>query len=319
MGTKNKNETSFQQQPETKPKSNTALIVVIVALVMIIVLGAGGYLIWRYVAKRFLEKAKFSLSSVEMPVVSSSLPDTSSESAKISAKTETLENLFKYPRCETFETDHNDLEKTTIKMITLDGVRAVYDYYNNLIAVNSWEEGSRGMATDQSGAWTKVEEEDFRADVNVNRENNKTIIKVLIYFESEDMSFSRVKPEMPLKPETPSVSKPSSGSDWKINVKTESGFVIPGSDTRIISESELYHLTPWELKVARNEIYARHGREFVHHDMVCYFAKQSWYRINPNFKESDLSRIENKNVAIILNYEEEIKSPYLRHDSGCHY
>jgi hypothetical protein len=51
--------------------------------------------------------------------------------------------------------------------------------------------------------------------------------------------------------------------------------------------------------------------------MACYFAKQNWYYVNPNFSESDLSGLENKNVATILRYEEKIKSPLLRKDSGC--
>lgn len=102
------------------------------------------------------------------------------------------------------------------------------------------------------------------------------------------------------------------------NTNTAIGdYIIADSDTRLISVSELYSLTPWQLKVARNEIYARHGRAFVHKDLQCYFAKKSWYTTDPNYTETSLSNIENKNVATILNYEQATNSPLLSTDSGC--
>jgi len=94
-------------------------------------------------------------------------------------------------------------------------------------------------------------------------------------------------------------------------------YVIVDSDSRVISTSELVNLTPWQLKVARNEIYARHGRPFVHKDLQCYFATKSWYHGNPNYSDSLLTAIDNKNVATILAYEESINSPILQKDSGC--
>jgi hypothetical protein len=94
-------------------------------------------------------------------------------------------------------------------------------------------------------------------------------------------------------------------------------YVINDSASRVIQEVELVNLTPWQLKVARNEIYARHGRPFVHKDLQCYFATKSWYSIDPNFSESSLSTIENRNVAIIQAYEEKIGSPMASQDTGC--
>jgi len=94
-------------------------------------------------------------------------------------------------------------------------------------------------------------------------------------------------------------------------------YVISDSNSRLIDRSELIGLTPWQLKVARNEIYARHGRPFVHKDMQCYFAKKSWYTQVDSFNESMLSAVENKNVATIQAYEREIDSPLASHDSGC--
>ena len=93
--------------------------------------------------------------------------------------------------------------------------------------------------------------------------------------------------------------------------------VLDFSDTRVITENDLISLTPWELKVARNEIYALHGREFVHQDLSCYFDNQAWYQINSGYTDSELSILETTNATFILNYEKEINSPLINKDSGC--
>lgn len=98
---------------------------------------------------------------------------------------------------------------------------------------------------------------------------------------------------------------------------TESGFILDFSNTRKVASGDLTGLTPWELKVARNEIYARHGRPFVHKDLSCYFAQQPWYTINPAFKENQLSALEVANAVFILNFERDSQSPLVDKDSGC--
>lgn len=109
----------------------------------------------------------------------------------------------------------------------------------------------------------------------------------------------------------------STGTTSKNGTMPTNGYIIEDSNTRVISESELTNLTPWQLKVARNEIYARHGRPFVHKDLQCYFAKQSWYKQDPNFSESSLSAVEKKNVETIKAYEIKTNSPLYQKDSGC--
>ena len=55
------------------------------------------------------------------------------------------------------------------------------------------------------------------------------------------------------------------------------GFILPDSDTHLYSTSELEGLSNWELPIARNEIYARHGRTFQNEDLQGYFEAQDWY------------------------------------------
>lgn len=97
----------------------------------------------------------------------------------------------------------------------------------------------------------------------------------------------------------------------------EGTYILDFSDTRAVNRDDLTSLTPQELKIARNEIYARHGRTFVHKDLSCYFAKQPWYSVDSDYSDSNLSDLEVKNAATILNYEKSIASHLVAKDSGC--
>ncbi|MFA2565807.1 TcaA 3rd/4th domain-containing protein [Bacillus wiedmannii] len=76
------------------------------------------------------------------------------------------------------------------------------------------------------------------------------------------------------------------------------GFIFPDSDIRKLTSAELTYLSKEQLKIARNEIYARHGNIFQTKDMQAYFSKQSWYRENPYFSGT-LTNIESYNVELI--------------------
>ena len=86
----------------------------------------------------------------------------------------------------------------------------------------------------------------------------------------------------------------------------ESYYVIPDSDSRYLTVADLVGLTADELRIARNEIYARHGRLFSDAALQAYFDQQPWYRgtIAPgDFTQSMLNDYELKNTALILDYE----------------
>ena len=95
------------------------------------------------------------------------------------------------------------------------------------------------------------------------------------------------------------------------------GEIIPESNIRNVTRADITGLSAWELKVARNELYARHGRPFVHQDLACYFANTSWYRKDQSYTDSRLSALEQRNAVFILNYEKEIGSPVWGVDTGC--
>ena len=58
-----------------------------------------------------------------------------------------------------------------------------------------------------------------------------------------------------------------------------------------------------DLKIMRNEIFARHGFIFQTNDMKTYFQNQNWYTPRHNDVNSMLTDIEKRNIQLIQRYE----------------
>lgn len=83
-------------------------------------------------------------------------------------------------------------------------------------------------------------------------------------------------------------------------------YILPDSAKRKLKKSDLKGLSKEELRIARNEIYARHGRKFDDKKLQKYFDSQSWYEGTvpaSEFPEDVLSSVEKKNVAFIRQFE----------------
>ncbi len=79
------------------------------------------------------------------------------------------------------------------------------------------------------------------------------------------------------------------------------GFLFPNSHTKRILPRELEGLSKQELRVARNEIFARRGRHFKSADLKRHFNRFDWYE--PFTWNPKLNRIEKANVNLIKNTE----------------
>ena len=84
-------------------------------------------------------------------------------------------------------------------------------------------------------------------------------------------------------------------------------FVIPYSSEVELTAADLSGLSKSKLRIARNEIYARHHRKFDSADLQTYFNSKSWYSgtiESSDFVDSTyLSDIEKKNIDLIKKYE----------------
>lgn len=77
----------------------------------------------------------------------------------------------------------------------------------------------------------------------------------------------------------------------------------PQSSTRSLTEKDVENLKNEELRIMRNEIYARHGYSFKLADMREYFDKLDWYMPMAIDITSQLTKVETKNAALIRRYE----------------
>ncbi len=68
---------------------------------------------------------------------------------------------------------------------------------------------------------------------------------------------------------------------------------------RPVRTRELRHLTSWELRVARNEIFARRGFQFEGGPLGPYFESEPWYTPLPGDAASRISSLEWENIARI--------------------
>jgi len=77
-------------------------------------------------------------------------------------------------------------------------------------------------------------------------------------------------------------------------------------ENKLISESMLRGLSLHELRLLRNEVYARHGRVFKTMWIQQYFGGQSWYDAREDFKDEELSGPDKTNVETIVAYENKL-------------
>jgi len=110
-----------------------------------------------------------------------------------------------------------------------------------------------------------------------------------------------VRPQSSAVPSTttaPSINSPEA--------LKEKDYILPYSSTRELTDSDLRNLTKDELRLARNEIYARYGRVFRDEALQKYFDSKSWYknlRKLPLGTEPVLTKLERSNIELIQVYE----------------
>lgn len=83
-------------------------------------------------------------------------------------------------------------------------------------------------------------------------------------------------------------------------------YMLTWSNSRYYTAEELSSLSKWELQVARNEIYARHGVRFGTGPIQDHFLTRSWYHPTVDmsqFNASVLNDYETANINMIQSVE----------------
>ena len=86
-------------------------------------------------------------------------------------------------------------------------------------------------------------------------------------------------------------------------VQRTNDYIVPASASRGLRQADILHLTAGELRLARNEIFARHGYIFDSEDLQQYFQQQEWYTPDPNY-DGSLSEVEKNNAEWLLGMED---------------
>ena len=109
--------------------------------------------------------------------------------------------------------------------------------------------------------------------------------------------------ETPAEEETPSEEEQPAEEETPVeDAYVDSQWIFPDSNERLLTDADIAGLSSWELKVARNEIYARHGRRFNSAELQNHFNSCDWYNgtVAPgDFTDSMLSATELANVQFL--------------------
>lgn len=91
----------------------------------------------------------------------------------------------------------------------------------------------------------------------------------------------------------------------------DSEYILPDSNSRKLTRSDLQGLSKEELRLARNEIFARHGMIFGVADLDAYFATKSWYSPTVAYDDFydtvEMNANEEANLVLISQVEEEMQ------------
>lgn len=79
--------------------------------------------------------------------------------------------------------------------------------------------------------------------------------------------------------------------------------MYPELSERRIKDSEIQGASKHDLRLMRNEIFARHGYIFKSPDLREYFSGYDWYKPRYDNVEDRLSEIEKYNIELIKKYE----------------
>ena len=87
-------------------------------------------------------------------------------------------------------------------------------------------------------------------------------------------------------------------------------YILPSSNTKLLTSADISGLSLKELNYAKNEIYARHGRKFDSKELREYFESKSWYEgkysaadFDNNYSAGMLSDTERKNAEFLKSAE----------------
>lgn len=94
------------------------------------------------------------------------------------------------------------------------------------------------------------------------------------------------------------------------DIEDDDTYIFPNSDTEYLTKSDLSGMSKSEINLAKNELYARHGRKFKSKELQEYFENKDWYVPKYSPKQWDkkgdsffFNKYEIKNRDLLKKYE----------------
>ena len=153
--------------------------------------------------------------------------------------------------------------------------------------------------------YAEYNEKKNKWDLKVDNYNNVEILGNKIIIKSrnlEFMTYSREHTRGILAESTENGKKIYEFGNYTGNLYTPGKY--PEMSVREITKEETTKKTKKELRIMRNEVYARYGMIFEKGgEMEKYFLAQDWYSGNEKNTEQFLSQLEKNNVKLVIEEE----------------
>lgn len=134
---------------------------------------------------------------------------------------------------------------------------------------------------------------------SMNKENNQSIFQSDNQLESSELE--KINEENSLQNESTIANIATDSNETQAESEgSPEEYILYASNKRVLQENEYKQLNAADLRLAINEIYARHGRQYDTTDLNEYFSQKSWY--HPQYSKSEFDQIENQ---ILNSYEKE--------------
>ncbi|HIY02953.1 MAG TPA: YARHG domain-containing protein [Candidatus Blautia faecipullorum] len=103
--------------------------------------------------------------------------------------------------------------------------------------------------------------------------------------------------QVQLVPDPTATPTPAAEQENPEQTYTQTGeYFFPDSNSRYLTDEDLAPYSYDQLELAKNEIYARHGRQFVTERIADYFNSKSWYQgtVDPNTFDAQQDSVFNE-------------------------
>lgn len=198
-----------------------------------------------------------------------------------------------------------------LEILSVDGSTMVISmgFYDGGAAYNSIRVENIGATLKEGSAYYTFSNDGYGNSGNgVLTFNNRSIQWRSVINKNEAKNYEVFKVANSV-PEETEPSQESETTEATSESKTDNDYVLPDSSTKYLTEEDLQGLTAEELRIARNEIMARHGRQFNDPALAAYFESKDWYNgtVDPETFDSQVGEILNEyemqNVELIQSME----------------